>query len=367
MTDTSVTVALGDRSYDIHIGPGLLDRAADMIRALLPRPRLVVVQDEAVAVHGTHLQQILGENGIETLLLSVRGGESAKSFNTLNWLCTQLLDAHVERGDMIACLGGGVIGDLGGFAAAILRRGIDFIQIPTTLLAQVDSSVGGKTGINMAQGKNLVGTFHQPRLVLIDPETLTTLPTRQRRAGLAEVIKYGLIDDPDFFAWQEDHQHALLAGKFEPLSHAIAQSCRAKARIVAADERERGTRALLNLGHTFGHAIEALGGYDGRVLHGEAVALGMAMAMRYSNRLGLCPDRDVMRAEQLLQAASLPVRADACAVPLDPDAMLAAMIQDKKTQQGRITLILCRGIGQAFIHKQADQNSLKDFLTEECA
>ena len=347
---TRVPVELGSRGYDIIVGAGLIDRLGALAAPLLRRPRTVIVTDEVVATHQlARAQAGLDTAGIAHRAVIVPAGEGTKSFAGLERLIGALLDAQVERGDMVLALGGGVVGDLTGFAAATLRRGVDFIQVPTTLLAQVDSSVGGKTGINVAQGKNLVGAFHQPRLVVADTTTLQTLPRRQLLAGYAEVVKYGLIDQPDFFAWAEANAAALLDGDRGLTAHAIATSCRAKARIVAADEREAGQRALLNLGHTFGHALEAACGYADILLHGEAVAIGMVLAFRLSARLGLCAGDDADRIERHLAAVGLPTSPKAIDRRFDAADLIDRMHQDKKVTDGRITFVLARGIGQAFL------------------
>ncbi len=362
---TKVPVILGGRSYDIVIGSGLLNDPAPYLRDILTRPRLVVVTDETVAaLYLQPLRQALDASGIETHALLLPPGEATKSFSQLESLCSQLLDLEVERRDTIMALGGGVIGDLVGFSAAILRRGVHVIQVPTTLLSQVDSSVGGKTGINMAQGKNLVGAFHQPRLVLIDLDTLQSLDMRQRRAGYAEVVKYGLIDQPDFFNWLEKNGHAVLQGDRTAQNHAVATSCRAKAAVVAADEKESGARALLNLGHSFGHALEAAAGYDGRLLHGEAVAIGMVMAFELSTRLGLAPADEAERVRRHLDALGLPTDARTLELGLDGDAMLALIAQDKKVESGHLVFILLRGIGQAFISRDAPLPEVKAYLDD---
>jgi 3-dehydroquinate synthase len=357
---TAVEVGLGDRSYPVLIAPGLLRRAGDHL-APFARGRLVVVADENVA---QHLNMLTASAGVPVEPVLVPGGEGAKSWASLERLCDRLLDLGVERGDHVVALGGGVIGDLVGFAAAILKRGCGFIQIPTTLLAQVDSSVGGKTGINARAGKNLIGAFHQPRLVLIDPDVLATLPPRELRAGYAEVVKYGLIDNPDFFAWCEAHGPALLAGGQAAQVHAIAHSVAAKARIVAADERETtGVRALLNLGHTFGHALEAEAGFDGSLLHGEAVAAGMALAFRYSVRRGLCPAEDAERVSAHLASVGLPTGLQGVAAT---GARLADhMRHDKKASGGALPFLLARGIGRTFLDRSVELADVAPFLDEE--
>ena len=357
-----VDVGLGDRSYPILIEAGLLDRAGDHIGRFARNGRLVVVTDESVAA--TQLPRLvagLGDIRAETVILPP--GEATKSWGMLERLTDQLMDHGVERSDRIVALGGGVIGDLVGFAASILKRGCGFIQVPTTLLAQVDSSVGGKTAINTRAGKNLVGAFHQPDLVLIDPTTLDTLPQRQVRAGYAEVVKYGLIDDFDFFSWCEAHAVALLAGDPDARTKAIAHSVAAKARVVAADERETtGTRALLNLGHTFGHALEAETGFSDRLLHGEAVACGMALAFRFSAAQGLCPGQDAVRVANHLDQAGLPTTLKAAHVDADGATLVGHMAHDKKMEGGRLPFLLARGIGQTFLDKTVDLESVAAFL-----
>lgn len=356
---TSVRVELGARSYDILVGSGLLLDAGRHIAPLLSRPRVVIVTDGHVAEH--HLETLasgLDASGIRHDAVILPPGEQTKDFANLASLVDRLLDLQVERGDLIIALGGGVIGDLTGFAASILRRGADFIQVPTTLLAQVDSSVGGKTGINTRHGKNLVGSFHQPRLVLADIGSLRTLPPREWRAGYAEVVKYGLIDDPAFFAWLEQNGEAVLAGDAAALTHAVVTSCRAKARIVGADERESGQRALLNLGHTFGHALEAELGYSDRLLHGEAVAIGMQIAFDLSVSLGLCPAEDAERLRRHLAATGLAAHAGELGVALTPERLIDHMAQDKKAKAGRITFVLTKGIGRAFLTRDVPPEAL---------
>jgi len=289
---------LGARSYDILVGPALIQKAAEALLPLLPQKRVIIISDETVAaLHLPSLEASLQAADIAYHSMTVPAGEATKDFKYFQSLCEDILALGIDRKTMLIALGGGVIGDLVGFVASSLLRGLDFIQMPTTLLAQVDSSVGGKTGINSAHGKNLIGAFHQPKLVLADSASLATLPARDLRAGYAEVVKYGLIDDPDFFTWLEEHGSAVLSGEADAQRSAVTRSCANKARIVAADEKEAGQRALLNLGHTFGHAFEAECGYDGRLLHGEAVAIGMAMAMDFSVSEGLCPQDDALRAK----------------------------------------------------------------------
>ncbi|MBK1665752.1 3-dehydroquinate synthase [Rhodospirillum rubrum] len=356
-----LTVSLGERSYPIHIGPGLLGRAGALIAPLLRKPRVFVVTDATVAaLHLDALLASLGAAGIAHDHVVLPAGEATKSFSQLEELLDLLLAARFERSTTLLALGGGVIGDLVGFAAAILLRGVDFIQIPTTLLAQVDSSVGGKTGINTAYGKNLVGAFHQPRLVLADTTVLDTLPRRELLAGYGEVVKYGVIDDPAFFDWLEEHGSALIAGDGAARIHAVLTACRAKARVVAEDEREGGRRALLNLGHTFGHALEAETGFGPTLLHGEAVALGMVMALDLSVRLGLCPPADAVRLRAHLDHVGLPTdpRRLEGAPAWNAERLLAAMDHDKKVEDGKVTFVLARGIGRSLLWREADTASV---------
>jgi len=360
-----VDVGLGDRSYPIMIEAGLLDRAADHLGGYARNGRLVVVTDESVAA--TQLPRLVaGLGGIRVEPVILPAGETTKGWTMLERLTDQLMEHGVERSDRIVALGGGVIGDLVGFAASILKRGCGFVQVPTTLLAQVDSSVGGKTAINTRAGKNLIGAFHQPDLVLIDPTTLDTLPQRQVRAGYAEVVKYGLIDDFDFFSWCEAHAAALLAGDPDARTQAIAHSVAAKARVVAADERETtGTRALLNLGHTFGHALEAETGFSDRLLHGEAVACGMALAFRFSATLGLCPGQDAARVARHLEQVGLPTTLRAAYVDTDGATLVGHMAHDKKMAGGRLPFLLARGIGQTFLAQDVDLKEVAAFLDGE--
>jgi 3-dehydroquinate synthase len=363
-------VDLGERGYDVRVGPGLLDDAGALIAPLLARPRLTVVADATVAaLHGARLEAGLERGGVASDLITVPPGEGSKSFTELERLVDNLLALRLDRGDTLAAFGGGVAGDLAGFAAAIHKRGSPFIQLPTTLLAQVDSSVGGKTAIDTARGKNLVGAFHQPRLVLADTEVLSTLPERELRAGLAEVIKTALIGDAGFFTWLEANARCVLALEAEPLAHAVTRSVEMKAAIVADDEREAsGRRALLNLGHTFGHAFETEAGYDtGLLLHGEAVALGCALACRFSVLQGFCLAEDARRAEALLAGAGLPTRLSQLSRAFEAAALLAHMATDKKAEAGRITLVLARRIGEAFVARDVDPAALRDFLISEGA
>lgn len=363
----TVHVDLSGRGYDITIGPGLLGEAGLRVRRLLSRPRLVIVTDENVALH--HLAALIAsleKSGIASEAIVLPAGEPTKSFEHLASLCNRLLACGVERNDTIAAFGGGVIGDLAGFAAAILRRGVSFVQLPTTLLAQVDSSVGGKTGINTAYGKNLIGAFHQPAAVLADIRLLGTLPQREFRAGYAEVVKYGLLGDGGFYDWLDRNLRELSGGDSPALLKAVRTCCEAKARIVAADETEQGERALLNLGHTFAHALEAATGYSSKLLHGEAVAVGMAMAFRFSAQLGLCETAEAERVKVHLRMAGLPVLLRDISAPLPgAAALLKIMRQDKKARAGRLTLILVRGIGAAFVAKDIDEKQLLSFLAAE--
>jgi 3-dehydroquinate synthase len=364
---TRVEVALGARGYAIDIDAGALDRAGTLLAPYARAGKLVIVTDANVARHQLgRLTASLATAGIAATSEILPAGESTKSWAQLERLLDRLLDLGIERGDHIVALGGGVIGDLVGFAAAILKRGCGFVQVPTTLLAQVDSSVGGKTAIDTAAGKNLVGAFHQPSYVLIDPTTLDTLPPREVRAGYAEVVKYGLIDSADFFAWCEANGAALLAGDAAARVEAIRHSVSAKATIVAEDERETsGRRALLNLGHTFGHALEAETGFSEELLHGEAVAAGMALAFRFSARQGLCPPADAARATAHLRASGLPASLAEARVDAPGAALVAHMAHDKKMAGGRLPFLLARGIGQTFFAKDVDLADVAAFLDEE--
>ena len=362
----TVEVGLGDRAYDILIGPGLLARSGAEIARRLPGTRAAIVTDENVAAaHLDTLKAGLAGAGIDSVDIVLPPGEKTKSFDHLQEVVDGVLAARLERRDCVIALGGGVIGDLAGFAAGIVRRGMHFVQVPTSLLAQVDSSVGGKTGINSPRGKNLVGVFHQPRLVLADTAALDTLPAREFRAGYAEVAKYGLIDRPDFFAWLEENWREVFSGGPARIE-AIAESCRAKADVVARDEFETGDRALLNLGHTFGHALEAATRYDGaRLVHGEGVAIGMAMAHRFSARMNLASPDDAARVEAHLKAVGLPWRmADVQGGLPDAETLLSFIAQDKKVQRGALTFILTHGIGKSFIAKDVPASEVLSFLRE---
>ncbi|MBI1621423.1 3-dehydroquinate synthase [Aquamicrobium zhengzhouense] len=359
-----VRVDLGTRSYDILIGPDLLATAGTRIAERLPKARAAIVTDENVAAaHAATLSASLEQAGIEAATITVAPGEKSKNFATLERVVDEVIAAKLERGDVVVALGGGVVGDLAGFVSGIVRRGMKFVQMPTSLLAQVDSSVGGKTGINTQRGKNLVGVFQQPSLVLADTTVLDTLPEREFRAGYAEVAKYGLIDRPDFFAWLEANWRDVFAGG-DARTHAIAESCRAKAEVVARDEFEKGDRALLNLGHTFGHAFEAATQYDGsRLVHGEGVAIGMALAHRFSSRLNLCSMDDALRVEAHLRAVGLPIS------PLEipgelpgAERMLDFIAQDKKVSRGALTFILTKGIGQSFVARDVPPSEVLSFL-----
>lgn len=347
----SVRVALGERSYDVRIGPGLIARAGHEIAPLLARPRVAVVTDATVAaLHLDRFRSALHAAGIASDTLVLPAGEGTKDWANLARCVEWLLEAKVERRDIVVAFGGGVIGDLVGFAAAVLRRGVRFVQVPTTLLAQVDSSVGGKTGINTAQGKNLVGAFHQPELVLADISVLETLPRRDFLSGYGEVVKYGLLGDADFFAWLEDAGPALLAGDVAARQRAVVRSVEMKAGIVSRDETEQGERALLNLGHTFCHALEKATGYSDRLLHGEGVAVGCALAFDLSARLGLAAQEDPSRVRAHLQAMGMVTRLRDIPQALpSAETLLSYMAQDKKVVDGKLRFILARGIGQAFV------------------
>ena len=358
----SLTVALGARSYDVHIEHSLIERAGEWLGPLARGGRLIVVSDENVwAAQGERLRRGLGS--IEATPLLVPAGEGSKSFDTLASLMDRLLEIGVERKDHIVAFGGGVIGDLAGFAAAIVNRGVAFVQVPTTLLAQVDSSVGGKTGINVAAGKNLVGAFHQPALVLIDPACLATLEARHVRAGYAEIVKFALIEDASFFAWLETHLPAILSGDPEALRRAISTSVAGKARIVEADERETiGRRALLNLGHTFGHALEAETGYSDRLYHGEAVAIGMMLAFDFSVERRLCAAEHAARVRAHLVRSGLPMSLGEIGLAGRGASLVSQMARDKKAEGGRLPFILARGIGEAFVDHSVAIEEVAAFL-----
>jgi 3-dehydroquinate synthase len=360
-----VDVGLGARSYRVLIGEGLIDRAGEWLAPLARNAAITIVSEENVwTAQGKRLVDALARTGTACNPILVAPGEASKSWATLATVIDRLVELGTERQDHIVAFGGGVIGDLTGFAAAILNRGCNYVQIPTSLLAQVDSSVGGKTAINVPAGKNLVGAFHQPSLVLIDPLALATLPTRELRAGYAEVVKYGLIGDPAFFDWCEAHGHEVIAGDVAAQSHAIEASVGAKALIVAEDERETsGRRALLNLGHTFGHALEAETGFSDRLLHGEAVAIGMALAFHFSARRGLCSADDAARATAHLAAVGLPTQMRG--IETTAGRLMAHMAKDKKKSGGRVSFILARAIGEAFVDAGVDLGDVETFLAEE--
>ncbi|MFP4239233.1 MAG: 3-dehydroquinate synthase [Rhodosalinus sp.] len=369
MTIETLRVELGGRGYDIRIGAGLLARAGAEIAPLLARPRVWVVADRAVAArHWATLEAGLAAEGIAARRLDLPPGEATKSWDRLREVVEWLLAERVERRDLVLALGGGVIGDLVGFAAAILRRGVRFVQLPTTLLAQVDSSVGGKTGINSPQGKNLIGAFHQPSLVLADIAALETLPRRDLLAGYAEVAKYGLLGDADFFEWLERNGAGIAAGDPTARIEAVRRSCAMKAAIVARDETEQGERALLNLGHTFGHALEAATGYSDRLLHGEGVSAGCALAFELSARLGLCAQEEPSRVRAHFRDMGMVTDLADIPGPLpDTQGLIALMAQDKKVLDGRLRFILARGIGQAFVAKDVPEAPLRAVLDDALA
>jgi 3-dehydroquinate synthase len=368
----TVDVALGDRSYDIVIGRDILSSLGARIAALRPGARVAIVTDEYVATHWLRKTEAsLKDAGIATSRIVVDEGEASKSYEGIEFVCEELIAAKIERNDLVVALGGGVVGDLAGFAAAIVRRGLDFVQVPTSLLAQVDSSVGGKTGINSPQGKNLVGAFHQPILVVADTAVLDTLSPRQFRAGYAEVAKYGLLGDEAFFAWLETNHAEIFKGG-AAREHAVATSCRAKAAIVARDERETGERALLNLGHTFGHALETATGFSDRLYHGEGVSIGMVLAAELSAQLGMIADSDVARIQRHLSAVGLPTRLQDIAGfkqegLADADKLMTLMAQDKKVKRGRLTFILMKAIGQAVVSSDVEPATVRDFLARKLA
>jgi 3-dehydroquinate synthase len=366
-----VDVALGNRAYDIVIGRGVLAQLGARVAALRPGARTAIVTDEYVATHWLRKTEAsLLDAGIATSRIIVDEGEISKSYEGVEYVCEELIAAKIERNDLVIALGGGVVGDLAGFAAAILRRGVDFVQVPTSLLAQVDSSVGGKTGINSPHGKNLVGAFHQPVLVVADTAVLDTLSPRQFRAGYAEVAKYGVLGDEAFFAWLEANHADIFAGG-AGREHAIATSCRAKAAIVTRDERENGERALLNLGHTFGHALEAATGFSDRLFHGEGVAIGMILAAEFSAQLGMIPAADALRVKQHLAAVGLPTRLQDIAgfsqEKISADALMELMAQDKKVKRGELTFILLQAVGRATIVPDVEPSLVRDFIASKLA
>ena len=366
----TVDVALGDRAYDIIIGRDVLQSLGERVAALRPGARAAIVTDRTVAQHWLDKTEAsLAAAKIATSCIIVEEGESSKSYAGLERVSEALVAAKVERNDLVIALGGGVVGDLAGFAAAILRRGVDFVQVPTSLLAQVDFSVGGKTGINSPQGKNLVGAFHQPALVVADTAVLDTLSPRQFRAGYAEVAKYGVLGDEAFFTWLEANHPDIFSGG-PAREHAIATSCRAKAAIVARDERETGERALLNLGHTFGHALEAATGFSDRLFHGEGVSIGMVLAAEFSAQLGMLSPAAAARVEHHLAAAGLPTHLQDIAgfsqegLP-GADALMALMAQDKKVKRGRLTFILLEAVGRAVITSDVEPALVRGFLKQK--
>lgn len=363
----TVRVDLGARSYDILVGHGALDTFGAHLSALVKRPRAFVLTDETVARHHkARLENAVSGAGIKLDWLALAPGEQTKSFAQLEGVLDWLLAGGADRGDILIAFGGGVIGDMGGLAASLMKRGMGFVQVPTTLLAQVDSSVGGKTAVNTPRGKNLIGAFYQPRLVIADTALLATLPERELKAGYAEILKYGLINDAEFFDWLSQEGARVLALDPVAARHAVAKSCAAKAAIVAEDETETGVRQLLNLGHTFGHALEAANEYKADLLHGEAVAAGMALAFRYGAQIGVTPAKDAARVTAVLAASGLP--ADLAGRDRSRFAaprLAALMQQDKKARGGRVPLILARGIGAAYIHPDADLSSIEEFLARE--
>jgi 3-dehydroquinate synthase len=368
----TVDVALGDRAYDIVIGRDVLPTLGPRIAALRPGVRTAVVTDRTVAKHWLEpTEASLAAAGVASTRIVVEEGEGSKGYAGLTQVSEALISAKIERNDLVIALGGGVVGDLAGFAAAILRRGVDFVQVPTSLLAQVDSSVGGKTGINSPQGKNLIGAFHQPVLVIADTGVLDTLSPRQFRAGYAEVAKYGVLGDQAFFAWLEANYSEIFSGG-AAREHAVATSCRAKAAIVARDERETGERALLNLGHTFGHALEAATGFSDRLFHGEGVAIGMVLAAEFSAQLGMIGQAAAARVKRHLAAVGLPTRLQdiggfAQEGLADADALMTLMAQDKKVKRGKLTFILLEAVGRAVIAPNVEPTPVRDFLQAKLA
>lgn len=364
-SDQVVSVGLGTRAYDIHVGAGMLARVGELLKPLARGPVPVVTDAHVAEIHLPRLLDLLNQAGINARPVVMPPGEISKSFSGLERLSGELLDMGIDRNGLIIALGGGVIGDLTGFAAGVLKRGVGFAQIPTTLLSQVDSSVGGKTAINARQGKNLIGLFHQPHIVIADTALLSTLPRRELLAGYAEVAKYGALGDADFFEWLEANGPKALAGDEAAMVRCVAHSCQMKADIVARDERETGDRALLNLGHTFGHALEAATGFSDRLVHGEGVAIGMALAFRLSVRLGLCPGQDAQRFTRHLQAVGLPSAiADIPGARASADELIGHMAHDKKVADGKLTFILLRGLGQAFVTRDVPLDAVKSVLTE---
>ncbi len=367
----TVHVDLGERAYDVLVGRGLITAAGNLVAERFPGRKTAIVTDTNVAAAQLPaLTTSLEAAGVAVrTTITVPAGEGSKSIATLEHVCDALLASGLERRDLVIALGGGVVGDLAGFAAAIVRRGVDFVQIPTSLLAQVDSSVGGKTGINCRHGKNLLGAFHQPILVLADTDALATLPDRELRAGYAEVVKYGLLGDAAFYEWLDANRANIVERAPEPIIEAVTRSIKAKADIVVRDEREAGDRALLNLGHTFGHALEAWAGFSDRLLHGEAVAIGMCLAFRFSERVGLAPPQSAAQVAGHIKSMGLPTTIHDIPGSDEPnvDALVTLMGQDKKVVAGELTLILVRGIGQAFTTREYPMSKVADFLQDELA
>jgi 3-dehydroquinate synthase len=365
---TVVDVALGERAYDIVIGRGGLASLGARVAAIRPGAKAAIVTDAVVAQH--HLpaaEASLAAANISSSRIVVPAGEASKSIGGFETVCEGIIGARIERADIVVALGGGVIGDLAGFAASAVRRGVDYVQVPTTLLAQVDSSVGGKTAINSRLGKNLIGAFHQPVLVIADTALLDTLPERQMRAGYAEVVKYGFLGDAAFFAWLDNNWREVFAGG-PAREHAVAVSCRMKAAIVARDERENGDRQLLNFGHTFGHALEAAAGFSDRLLHGEAISVGMSLAFAYSARRGLMPTQEADRGIAHIASVGLPTTISQIPAQMpDVDGLMALIAQDKKVKRGKLTFILARGIGDAFVAPDVDPSDVGAFLAEQLA
>ena len=362
----TVQVKLGPRTYDIKIGPQIIDCAGILMNSFLVGRRVAIITDKRVgSLYLKRLESSLAASGIESVSLTLEQGESTKSWETVRFAADWLLSKRIEREDAVIALGGGVIGDTAGFVAAVIRRGIRYVQVPTTLLAQVDSSVGGKTGINSRHGKNLVGAFHQPVLVLTDISVLASLPRRDLLAGYSEVVKYGLLGSARFFDWLELNGRHVVSGSETHLVEVVARSCGLKAEFVSRDETEFGDRALLNLGHTFGHALEAATGYSGRLLHGEGVSIGCGLAFDLSVRLGLCPSQDRDRVRR--HFSEMGMKADISDIPGDlpsPDTLITLMGQDKKVRQGENRLVLVRGIGRAFVESRVDPSEIRSILTE---
>lgn len=369
MTASVLKVDLGPRAYEIRIGAGLIDRAGELLAPFARSGRVFVVTDRNVRrAQGKRFAKSLRAAAIESTMIALAPGEASKSFRSIERVLNRFIEAGAERDDLIVAFGGGVVGDLAGLSASLLKRGCRFAQVPTSLLAQVDSAVGGKTAVNIAAGKNLAGAFHQPVVVLSDVGALETLPDREMRAGFAEIVKYGALGDASFFAWLETNVGSILAREPGALSRAVRRSCEMKAEIVAADERETGRRALLNLGHTFGHALEAAAGFSDALLHGEAVAAGMGLAFDYSVREEICREADAMKVKALLRAAGLPAGIEGpAATGAGADELLAHMMRDKKTEGGALTLILAEGIGRALVAKNANAARVLKFLQEKIA